>query len=531
MMTISYKTIKRILLIFTAVPVMIFFIGWLTPAAAIPAAILLGAAVFFSFKGTREEDGKYKCLHISRKQLVILSVIALIWCVMGGQGGIFMQTFDHHSRNIIMTDLTLKDWPCVYSEGRYMLVYYILTWMLPALLGKGVYLLCGNTTAAMAVCNISLIIQSTALVTVTFLLVAMLTQTKGKAHPVKAAFLFMFFSGLDIVGTLIFNPYLMLIQFHIEWWDYQYASMATGLYYIYNQTLFLWPLVLCLINERSCRDFALLGLLCFAHSPIAFVGVLAMCLMKAVCIYTDRAKEGQLKGAVRSTFTFQNIAAVVSIAPVFLMYYTANAMVSGSAGDTEGQRTALRIADELYDPVIAGDAKGIADFFILYVFAIVLEFGIYCIFILRGKTDDRRMIIGNAVFLMAVPFFQLGVTDDLSRAALPGLLFICVLVIRYILERLPEKGTVKSLDTFVRKHTALFLMLMCFALGSATPITIVFRQTFYTIRGPLPPGKYDKNSDRYYYSKIDDYSFEGGRESNFLSEYQGSAYYKYLSRK
>gem|GEM_PF-5272244 len=39
MMTISYKTIKRILLIFTAVPVMIFFIGWLTPAAAVHLCI------------------------------------------------------------------------------------------------------------------------------------------------------------------------------------------------------------------------------------------------------------------------------------------------------------------------------------------------------------------------------------------------------------------------------------------------------------------------------------------------------------
>jgi hypothetical protein len=104
------------------------------------------------------------------------------------------------------------------------------------------------------------------------------------------------------------------------------------------------------------------------------------------------------------------------------------------------------------------------------------------------------------------------------------------LVTRYILERLHEKGEVKSLDAFVRNHTALFLMLMCFALGSATPVTIMVRQTFYTIRGPLPPGKYDKNSDRYYYSKIDDYSFEGGREGNFLAEYKGSPYY-YISKK
>ncbi|MBP0955141.1 MAG: hypothetical protein J6M90_05800 [Oscillospiraceae bacterium] len=87
MMTISYKTIKRTLLIFTAVPVLIFLFGWLRPAAAIPAAILLGAAVFFSFKGTSDEDGEHKAVSIGKKQVVILSVIALIWCVMGGQGG------------------------------------------------------------------------------------------------------------------------------------------------------------------------------------------------------------------------------------------------------------------------------------------------------------------------------------------------------------------------------------------------------------------------------------------------------------
>ena len=178
MVEVSYCTLKKAAAIFTGIPILIFFLGWLNILAACVCSLLLCGAFFFSFRNMGAEDGERTKMQISRKSLLILWLTAVGWCVLAGQGSLLNQTSDHVIRNQIITDLTLKPWPVTYYEGKNLLCYYIAYWLLPCFLGKLVFLVSGSTYVALQISNIILLIQSSIGVFLTFLLIDLLTASK-----------------------------------------------------------------------------------------------------------------------------------------------------------------------------------------------------------------------------------------------------------------------------------------------------------------------------------------------------------------
>ena len=103
--------LKKLIYLYLVIPVLIFIIGWIKPLLAIPVAI--GVIVAAGNIWKRIEDTETK---IPWKTVLIAFVIALVWCVLAGQGGYYYQSVDHNARNAIFRDLITREWPVIYPE-------------------------------------------------------------------------------------------------------------------------------------------------------------------------------------------------------------------------------------------------------------------------------------------------------------------------------------------------------------------------------------------------------------------------------
>lgn len=531
MISISYNRLKYATVLFTAVPIVIFFIGWLNMVSAIVFTALLAAAVIFSFCRRTDEDGGHTAVSVSLGVLVSIGLISVLWCFLGGQGGFVHQTDDHYIRNMIITDLTLKDWPVTYHDGENMLSYYIAYWMIPCSLGKAALLLSGNVSLALHVSNSLLLLQSSIGVFLTLLLVVLTTQTKGKYYPILAVLIFIFFSGLDTVGLALSTPELREGSFvtrHLEWWGvyFQFSSNTTCLYWVYNQTIPVWPLVLCLINEKRLQDFALLAVLAFPYGPFPFLGLVVFCLIKAGIVLTEAGQQKKLADELKHMLSPQNFLIVFAVAPVFILYFIANGVVADTSGG-EDVRTGFRIHDVL---LRKEGSQHLRQYCWKYIQFVVLELGLFTeLLLIHNK--KKTLIIGTTIMLAFCPLFRIGYAEDFAmRVSIPGLVYLCIMMIRLVIEEMPEKGEIHSLDEFARKKTLLLIACFVLTFGSATPFAEISREIKLTFEAIGAAPELSVNHSKFNYDRPKSLETEDQDGNFFASNYRESDFYRFFCK-
>ncbi|MGN1416345.1 MAG: hypothetical protein ACI4XF_05855 [Oscillospiraceae bacterium] len=536
MVNVDYKKLKLSVIIYTVLPIIFFYVGWLNTAAAIIFTLLILAAAAFSMRRAGSADGEREGISVSKRNLVILAAIAFAWCFFGGQGGFVSQTSDHLIRNKIISDMILKDWPVTYCDGQNMLCYYIAYWTIPTSLGKAVFLISGSEFAGLLTGNITLLLQSFAGVFLTFLLVCVLTCKNSSPRPILAAVMFILFSGLDIIGLILTGQ--SAGADHYEWWasHFQFSSNTTCLYWVYNQTIPIWPLMLCLINEKKMKDFAFLGLLAFPYGPFPFVGIVLFCLIKAAILLVDGAKEKNMRSEIMSALSLQNIISVFAVAPVFILYFTSNIILN--SGNSQGSAvqdeiyTGFRLHNVLTGIVAEGDIFGFLSFLGTHFLFILLEVGIYSILtVIAYKNRERTMIIAVTVLLMMIPFFQIGYSYDFAmRVSIPGLVYICIMMIRLIHDNLPD-GRIGDLIGLFRKNRFLAAACLVMFFGSLTPIREIQRELFNTIEYAVRSDDGPEYFSGFDYDRIITLEDENQNGNFFAVNYKGSPFYKYLCKK
>lgn len=526
-MTISYRRIRLWAVIYAIIPILIFFIGWLTVVPALVFSVLIAGAVIFFIKDSKDRDFKKTHMVMPKKTLVIIGIISFVWCFLAGQGGFIHQSSDHVIRNAIFQDLISKPWPVIYRDGS-MLSYYIAHWMPSALLGKIFLSVTGSKAVGYLMGNVFLLLWSFAGVYLTLLLVCMLTVPKKKPRFITASFLFIFFSGLDALGNCYSSA--LPISRHMEWWAAfaQYSSFTTCLFWVYNQTIVTWLMILCILNERSIKNFAFLGLLMLPFGPLPFIGIVMICVFKAFDIGLKLLKKRKITILFKSVFSLQNIFSAASVLPVFALYYFSNAIASNNAVFEDGhQDVGLRFNEMLISDIFSGKADAVVRSCGLYLLFILLEVGIYIALIIiwniKHKVKTPRDFIAVIVFLCLVPLFRFGSGDDLAmRISIPAIVYLSVEFISRLLRDLPKKGEIRNLSEFVRKKTWFFAAVVVFLIGSINAANEFYREISYTISGIVtqtPPE---------YIETMDDEEIK----NNFTAkDYQNSDFYKYIGKK
>ncbi|MEI8198912.1 MAG: hypothetical protein WCG21_02535 [Eubacteriales bacterium] len=424
------RVMYRISVIYIALPIFIFLASWLRLIVAVPVCIIFLVSLFLMIKN-QPEPIKW---HITRAQwcVVAVSVIILaLWVFFSGIGGFSFQNIDYHDRNAIFRDLIDRSWPVIYNfspdvrgamQGlialpeQGVLSYYIAFWLPAALAGKvfGWY-------AANAV------LYFWALSGV-LLIVYYIFRTLRRVS-IRSVLIFIFFSGLDIVGYLLINKGAVpSLVSHIEWWaGYQYSSNTTLLFWVFNQALIPWLAIMLLMNMKNSRSLFFMYALLLLYGPFPFMGMLPFVLWKAYTGYPLSIKTQKLSfsallkqtggwiwGGIRRALTFENIAGGISVLVITGIYFSNNV--------SSGRYMGVNSIVPAYFSFFALEAG----LYLLLLFAYFRKYPVYWICLIS---------------LILIPLFQVGIYQDFCmRVSIPALFMTQFLIQKVLAGKMSIEG-------------------------------------------------------------------------------------------
>ncbi|MFN8435036.1 MAG: hypothetical protein U0V18_13505 [Anaerolineales bacterium] len=439
----------RLSILYLTLPFLLFLFGWVRLTIAIPLAFI----ILFTLYKLLFINYQLPTFHWSLNTVYWLLTIAL-WLLLSGIGGYAFQNWDHNWRNVVFRDLMNFNWPVYYAQPESgpvkMLVYYVGFWLPSALIAK---------VTNWQVANFALFIWSFA----GLLLVTHRLASALKTSNLKATLLLIFFSGLDVLGTLFFAkdyPTLLPPITHLETWagNLQYSSFTTQLFWVFNQAIPAWLCITLIVTLsdsaaspkgegslplsketlRSAQsdtrsELILLWSLCFFFAPLAAVGLLPYIIIELI-------KQTDFK----SPFKHLNPAIVLSALIIFLLsafFFTTN-----TAAQSRG-----------FQSLPLG--KFLAFF--------LLEGGLLWLVLAPSKYKDPRWIV-TGILLLLIPFIQLGSDRDfVMRASIAPLFYLMLL----------------TGETIFNKSTPRLLLVPVYCLlilGSLTPLYEINRSIYRT---------------------------------------------------
>lgn len=482
-------------------PFLIFVLGWMKVYFAIPITAIL---IFCYWKIWKESEALW-IPKLSKdnviKILFILGVIAL-WVYMSGIGKFVYQNTDHTARNAIFNILVDYDWPVVNYEilpqnaDRFHatgLIYYIGYWLPSAVIGKLFGLRYGYWAQAVwAVLGIALVYY--------FICV------KAEKIVVWPLWILIFFSGLDIVGIYLTNADIASYGsiWHTEWWGtpYQYSSMTTQLFWVFNQAIPAWLCTMLVLIQTNNRNLVLILSTCMLSSTFPFVGLLLLVLFLCFTRKYEESEQSQkesrmirmkayFKRLIQDTCTLQNVLAGGIIGITSFLYLIGNS----SSGR-----------------VLMEDPRGSAFYNSLpkLVLFLIVEVAVYAV-LLYKYNKENKMFYFMILCLCVIPPIKVGSSNDFCmRVSIPFLFVMMLLVMQSL-----------SLAWKKKDYGILIGLIIALLLGSVTPMLELKRTwtcTYERINAgetvPMP------NDDPVVILNAG--NFSGNIETNF--------FYKYLAK-
>lgn len=271
--------LDRAVILYLALPVGIFLIGWLEPWAAVPlCACLIYALTPVAMTGRVRRRGA----GLAPWQVALAIAVGGAWTLCSGIGHWVFANADWHIRDAVLHDLVSGAWPVGYGPdgGAPTLLRAPIGYYLPAaLLGK---------MAGLAAANAALAIWTAAGVAL-FLLQVLSQMPRRVGAALASVAVIVSFSGLDAAGTLLRVPGTVAhwdFTRHLEWWAsrYQYSSMTTQLFWVPNHALGAWLGIglLCRLRGEAAADslLALMVVAVMLWSPLAALGLVPFVLCR-----------------------------------------------------------------------------------------------------------------------------------------------------------------------------------------------------------------------------------------------------------
>lgn len=423
MLRIKPQTIYPLGVGYLALPVGVWAMGWLRIGYAAAAVALLCVGFALVTRSGVHVSAEDETVCLSWRQIAAIVAVIVLWCLLGGHGGLLFQTSDWSVRNAVYRDLITHDWPVVYETGN-ALCYYFGFWLVPVLITKGVGLLIADAAEVWTIGNILLtcwVVWGVFLVVL--LILIWLRRWDWRAIAMVLVTL-IFFSGLDIVGLLLFRSpddvnLLLCGDIHIEWWAgsaseaFQFSSFTTQLYWVFNQAVPAWIATTLVLVTDDVRNDILIGILAAFLCPLPTMGLVLIGLAKLI----GAVRRKGIREACDGLASPQNLISVPLLVPI------------GFFLGASQRATASEPGTPLFRFWIGGGAPN--DLSRLVAFAI-LEYGLYLLFTFR--TDGRSEYWWAVTLGLPIAnVVRLGASGDLEmRASIPALLVLALMVCRIL---------------------------------------------------------------------------------------------------
>lgn len=520
-MEIDYYSIKKKAGIYFLFPAIIFAFGYLRFPYALLVAVSETVCVILFLRKSNTTEDKAESIEISCQELVIFLLICIVWAALGGLYGLGYQTSDWDMRNSLCHDLVTHPWPVIYEGKNTALCYYIGFWMVPAAVGKLAGLFWGEAIA-FRVARVMVGVVASIGLFIIILLLNVYFQTHTKRERTIVLLMFVFFSGMDIIGVLIthyweaFSPDLM----HLEWWTgYQYTSLTACIYWVFNQTIIPWMVTLCFLMEKDSRNYVFLASACILCGPLPLIGLAAYMVTREIariigCIKGRKRK----KEVLESLFSVSNLVCLLGVCPMLCAYIMSNdAFTRGVSIGKEASKAAANQITGFWPSSWYPLKNENTVFFVL--FSVFLEVGVYLILLWKDYHKDLlyQMVL---LSLIIIPFIHVGNAQDFCmRASVPGVFIVMLLCTDYMLRRFGSREAVHTNGRTKGLRTV--ILCICLCIGAATPGMELWRGIYKVAsertihQAVLSPGTLDETEP----------------SINFESTgYQDKFFFKYLAK-
>ncbi|MBR6986705.1 MAG: hypothetical protein IKH82_01385 [Clostridiales bacterium] len=509
--TIPYPWLFASALLFLTVPLFMFFLGYLRLSVGIPLTLIFAVILLFSISDCLNDANGRKLLksendlQVPLSYLVGFAVTALLLSFISGAGEYIFTLQDHAFRRAILRDLIDYDWPVIYNystqtnpeviniygiaSGQRAFSYYFIYWMPAALAGK---------VFGFGFGNFVLLIWNAIGIFLCFMTASAVIKRFTAAVP----FMFVFFSGLDVLPNLVYSfiPYDGWRWFEGYVPVMSFVSNFRELASVYNQMVPCFLIVALLLLSKNTRSAGLTAGILFAYSPWAVFGILPMV---AAFLFGKKNRASKLSTTLTNAFSPANIASAILLLIVFGSYYMSN---SGAVG-FRGAAWSFFDKPLLFIPA-----------YIVFVAVEALPF----VIMLYKREKDNALFRAAAITLLIIPLYRITEMNDFAmRGSMPALFFFCIGMSGLVADVMDEKNTPKTKKGWL-KSAAIMLTVILMMFPTLMNLFVIF--------GSMINGDKSDKEDIGSFGNINTASYaEVIQEQFFAEDYEDSFFYRYFA--
>ena len=510
--TIPYPWLYASIVLFLTIPLFMFFLGYLKLQVSIPLTLIFAGIVLYCVSDCmngpdgNKNWGSDKDLKIPLSYLIGFAVTALAVSFVSGAGEYIYTLQDHEYRRAILRDLINYDWPVIYNyntqtnpevikifgiaSGQRAFSYYFIYWMPAALAGKAFGFNVGNfvlylwNSIGIFLCLLS-------------------TSAVIKKVTAWVPFIFVFFSGLDIIPNLVYE----LIHYSDWRWfegfvtSMSYVSNFRELASVFNQMVPCFLVVAILLMSNNTRSMGLTAGILFCYSPWAVFGILPMV---AAFLFGKNLRASKISKTLYNTFSPANIASAVLILTIFGSYYMTNSGAVGYKG-------------------FAWEYFSNPGWFILaYIVFILIEVIPFAL-ILYKREKYNPVFIAAFATLLILPFYRVSEMNDFTmRGSMPALFFFCILLCGVVPEVMDQKNTPTTKKGWL-KSAAIMLTVILMTFPTLLNLFVIFGSMLQGDKGNEENIGSLGNINQAEYAEVI-------QEQFFAEGYEGSFFYRYFAK-
>ena len=510
--TIPYPWLYASIVLFLTIPLFMFFLGYLKLQVSIPLTLIFAGIVLYCVSDCmngpdgNKNWGSDKDLKIPLSYLIGFAVTALAVSFVSGAGEYIYTLQDHEYRRAILRDLINYDWPVIYNyntqtnpevikifgmaSGQRAFSYYFIYWMPAALAGKAFGFNVGNfvlylwNSIGIFLCLLS-------------------TSAVIKKVTAWVPFIFVFFSGLDIIPNLVYE-----LTHYSDWrWfegfvtSMSYVSNFRELASVFNQMVPCFLVVAILLMSNNTRSMGLTAGILFCYSPWAVFGILPMV---AAFLFGKNLRASKISKTLYNTFSPTNIASAVLILTIFGSYYMTNSGAVGYKG-------------------FAWEYFSNPGWFILaYIVFILIEVIPFAL-ILYKREKNNPVFIAAFATLLILPFYRVSEMNDFTmRGSMPALFFFCILLCGVVPEVMDQKNTPTTKKGWL-KSAAIMLTVILMTFPTLLNLFVIFGSMLQGDKGNEENIGSLGNINQAEYAEVI-------QEQFFAEGYEGSFFYRYFAK-
>ena len=433
-MKIKYSFFVLLAFIFLALPVTVFYWGFLKLIWSVVFTAATFAAGFFLVRDTAKADRE-----ITVRPLLFVSaaLFCMIWAFFSGIGEFTWTTADHTVRAAVLNDLVEYDWPVFYDLSTQSnpavkealggetvaFAYYFTFWLIPSLIGK----VFGITAARAAL----VLWGGLGLFLITLGLFFL--QEKPAFSAVAVAFLF---GGLDLIPDLYQQ---FFTDYGVAWEGWNDQLYIHGNFFqtmnVFHQCIAGWLVTVLLAGSVSRRNIGTCGALAFCYSPWATIGALPIALYELL-----KKREGITRG--KDILTYGNLVMPAGILMCFGTFFTANIGATGDKGF---------IWEFFGSP---------AQLLVAYVLYVLIEFGIWALIVYKDEKDNGLYWV-SLITLLIFPVYKMTEANDLlMRGTMVPMFVFTIFMLRKTDKVIGKiKARKKLSDVYEIGYLALFFLM------------------------------------------------------------------------